>query len=145
LELFEEKFGETWENVLSDSRACNAVEACKRFESSTDDLNKAWNRVSAVKLGSGFYCAKMSVNGKPELYVFNAFFMTMRSKYVGKDKKIRCFVVEWDPHVLSSSSFRRDILGPTDPREARTTKFYSSNDIGSIQQTRYLFITRQIR
>mmetsp|Transcript_3904 Transcript_3904/g.4435 ORF Transcript_3904/g.4435 Transcript_3904/m.4435 type:complete len:112 (+) Transcript_3904:543-878(+) len=60
----------------------------------------------------------MSVNGKPELYVFNAFFMTMRSKYVGKDKKIRCFVVEWDPHVLSSSSFRRDILGPTDPREA---------------------------
>lgn len=56
LELFEETYGESWENVLSDGRACNAVEACKRFECNTDDLNKAWNRVSAVKLGGGFYC-----------------------------------------------------------------------------------------
>lgn len=60
----------------------------------------------------------MSVNGKPELYVFNAFFMTMRSKYVGKDKEIRCYEVEWDPTKLSWSSFRNDILGPTDPNEA---------------------------
>ena len=60
----------------------------------------------------------MSVNGKPELYVFNAFFMTMRSKYVGKDKEIRCYEVEWDPTELSWSSFRNDILGPTDPNEA---------------------------
>jgi len=60
----------------------------------------------------------MSVNGKPELYVFNAFFMTMRAKFVGKDNGIRCFVVEWDPDNLSWSSFRHDILGPTDPNKA---------------------------
>jgi hypothetical protein len=44
--------------------------------------------------------------------------MTMRSKYVGKDKEIRCYEVEWDPTKLSWSSFRNDILGPTDPNEA---------------------------
>ena len=62
--------------------------------------------------------AKLSVNEKPELYVFNAFFMTMRSKFVGKDNAIRCFVVEWDPTALSWSSFRHDVLGPTDPNIA---------------------------
>jgi hypothetical protein len=60
----------------------------------------------------------MSVNRKPELYVFNGFFMAMRSKFIGKDKEIRCYVVEWDPLELSWSSFRCDVLGATDPTEA---------------------------
>mmetsp|Transcript_6498 Transcript_6498/g.15540 ORF Transcript_6498/g.15540 Transcript_6498/m.15540 type:complete len:172 (+) Transcript_6498:138-653(+) len=60
----------------------------------------------------------MSVNDGPELYVFNAFFMNMRSKFVGKENEIRCFVVEWDPSKLSWSSFRHDVLGPTDPNKA---------------------------
>ena len=60
----------------------------------------------------------MSVNDQPELYVFNAFFMSMRSKFVGKENEIRCFVVEWDPDQLSWSSFRHDVLGPTDPNQA---------------------------
>lgn len=60
----------------------------------------------------------MSVNNQPELYVFNAFFMSMRSKFVGKQNDIRCFVVEWDPNQLSWSSFRHDVLGPTDPAKA---------------------------
>jgi hypothetical protein len=60
----------------------------------------------------------MSVNQKPELYVFNAFFMAMRSKFVGDDKEIRCYVVEWDPKELSWSSFRHSVLGPTDPSKA---------------------------
>ena len=60
----------------------------------------------------------MSVNGNPELYVFNAFFMSMRSKFVGKDNEICCFVVKWDPDKLSWSSFRHDVLGPTNPADA---------------------------
>jgi hypothetical protein len=58
LEKFEENFGESWTKVLNDGRAVNALEACKRFECSPDELNKAWNGVSGstVKLGGGFYC-----------------------------------------------------------------------------------------
>lgn len=117
-EAFRETFGEEWDKVLTENRAANAVDACTRFGCSPEELNEAWRGVSAVKFGGGFYCAKMSVNGKPELYVFNAFFMTMRAKFVGKDNGIRCFVVEWDPDNLSWSSFRQDILGPTDPNKA---------------------------
>lgn len=117
-EIFRETFGEEWEKVLEEDRASNAVDACKRFKCSPEELNQAWRSVRAVKFGGGFYCAKLSVNEKPELYVFNAFFMTMRSKFVGKDNAIRCFVVEWDPTALSWSSFRHDVLGPTDPNIA---------------------------
>jgi len=117
-ELFQETFGEQWENVLEEDRASNAVDACKRFRCSPEELNEAWRSARAVKFGGGFYCAKLSVNDNPELYVFNAFFMTMRSKFVGKDNEIRCFVVEWDANKLSWSSFRHDVLGPTDPNQA---------------------------
>lgn len=57
------------------------------------------------------FAGQVSVNGKPELYVFNAFFMTMRSKFVGEGKSIHCYVVEWDPSKLSWAAFRNDILG----------------------------------
>jgi hypothetical protein len=117
-EKFQEAFGESWEQVLKEDRAVNAMEACKRFGCTPEQLNDAWSKVDAVKFGGGFYCAKVSVQRKPELYVFNAFFMAMRSKFVGPDKEIRCYVVEWDPDELSWASFRQNILGPTDPTEA---------------------------
>jgi hypothetical protein len=109
-EKFEASFGESWKNVLKEKRACNAMEACKRFECTPDELNAVWQKAEAVKFGGGFYCAKISVNGKPELYVFNAFFMAMRSNFVGENS-IHCYVVEWDPSILSWSAFRNKVLG----------------------------------
>jgi len=117
-EKFQEAFGESWDQVLREGRAVNAVQACKKFKCTPTQLNDEWSKVSAVKFGGGFYCARMSVNRKPELYVFNGFFMAMRSKFVGDDKEIRCYVVEWDPAELTWSSFRNSVLGPTDPTEA---------------------------
>lgn len=117
-ELFRQTFGEDWQKVLEEERASNALDACKRFQCTPEELNEAWRKADAVKFGGGFYCAKMSVNDNPNLYVFNAFFMTMRSKFIGKENEIHCFEVEWDPNDLSWSSFRHDILGPTDPSNA---------------------------
>lgn len=120
---FEESFGEKWETVLSENRAVNAMEACEQFGIDASSLNDAWGKAEkVVKFGGGFYCGLISsVEGKPALYVFNAFFMSMRSKFVGKETSIHCFEVEWDPNTLSWSSFRNDLLGPTDPSEAPAT------------------------
>lgn len=109
-EKFEDNFGEAWTKVLEERRACNAMEACNRFGCTPEELNSEWQKAEAVKFGGGFYCARMSVHGKPELYVFNAFFMAMRSKFIG-DNSIHCYVVEWDQSTLSWSSFRNEILG----------------------------------
>ncbi len=107
---FEDSFGESWNKVLKENRACNALEACKQFECTPDELNAVWQKAASVKFGGGFYCAKISMNDKPELYVFNAFFMAMRVKFVG-DNSIHCYVVEWDPSRLPWSAFRSKILG----------------------------------
>ena len=55
-ELFQETFGEEWEKVLEENRASNALDACKRFGCSPEELNEAWSSVRAVKFGGGFYC-----------------------------------------------------------------------------------------
>merc|ERR1719384_989664 len=121
VEKFEESFGESWEKVLKENRAANALQACERFGCNSDELNEAWNKAKTVKFGGGFYCGLVCFEGKESLYVFNAFFMQMRSKFVGKEASIHCYEVEWDPSVLSWSNFRNELLGPTDPADAPAT------------------------
>jgi len=55
-ETFRETFGEEWDAVLEENRAANAIDACKRFGCTPEELNQAWNKVSTVKFGGGFYC-----------------------------------------------------------------------------------------
>ena len=116
-EKFQESFGEAWETVLKEDRACNAMDACKRFGCNAEELDAAWGKAkTVVKFGGGFYCGLVSMKSK-ELYVFNAFFMSMRSKFVGEGTSIHCFVVEFSPKTLSWSAFRNNVLGPTDPAD----------------------------
>jgi len=118
VDKFEAKFGEKWDKVLAEGRAVNAMEACAKFNCDAKVLDEAWGKAKVEKFGGGFYCGLVTVGSSTPLYVFNAFFMTMRSKFVGKDTSIHCYVVEWDPAKLSWSSFRGELLGPTDPKEA---------------------------
>merc|ERR1719335_2182107 len=99
----------------------NAKQACEKWSLAADDLDKMWGEAKKnkvlVKLGGGFYCAKLEKNGETA-YVFNGFFMTMRSTYVKEGASIYYFVVEWDPKSLSWADFRGKVLGPTDPADA---------------------------
>ena len=109
---FESEFGETWETVLAEGRAVNAMEACERFGCDADELDTAWGKAEkVVKFGGGFYCGIVSYADKPKLYVFNAFFMSMRSKFVGEGTSIHCYEVQWEPSKLSWEAFRNDLLG----------------------------------
>jgi hypothetical protein len=102
------------------------MDACERFNCSAEELDAAWAKSKkVVKFGGGFYCGLVSMNNL-ELYVFNAFFMTMRSKFVGAGTSIHCFVVEFSPKTLSWQSFRNNVLGPTDPADG---------PVGSLRKT----------
>ena len=123
---FQESFGEAWATVLAENRACNAMEACQVFGCDSQQLDAAWQQSpKVVKFGGGFYCGLVALNGK-ERYVFNAFFMTMRSKFVAPGCSIHYYVVEWDSSKLSWSDFRNVVLGPTDPAEG---------PVGSLRRT----------
>lgn len=107
---FKKEFGESWDTVVKEDRACNAMEACKRFSCNAAQLDEAWGKAAkVVKFGGGFYCGLVKYKTK-ELYVFNAFFMTMRSKFVGPDNSIHCYEVSFSPKTVSWEAFRQGKL-----------------------------------
>jgi len=129
---FEGAFEEKWETVVAEGRAFNALEFSKNFAQFQEAgaLDTAWDATSVdkktrVKLGGGFYCGQIEVEGVKN-YTFNAFFMTMRGKFTVRDAEhsnpepdsnpdpdpgpnpdqapgtsIHYYVVEFDPKKLS--------------------------------------------
>jgi nucleoside diphosphate kinase len=118
---FKQAFGVEWEDTLKSGKAVNAMDACAKFGCTADELNKAWAAAKKanklVKFGGGFYCGLVNYKGK-ELYVFNGFFMSMRSAFTAPGKEIHYYTVEWEPEKLSWEDFRGKLLGPTDPKDA---------------------------
>jgi len=119
---FEKAFGLTWDDALKKGIVVNAMDACKELACSADELDSAWAAAKKnnklVKFGGGFYCGLVEMAGKKPLYVFNGFFMTMRSKFTAPGQSIHYYTVEWDESKLSWEDFRGKVLGPTDPKEA---------------------------
>lgn len=123
-EKFKGCFGEEWSAVVAEGRAFNALEFKNKFAAFQEEgaLDKAWDATNVdaktrVKLGGGFYCGQIEVDGV-KYYTFNAFFMTMRGKFTSPGTSIHYYVVEFDPAALSWADFRGKVLGPTDPKDA---------------------------
>merc|ERR1719382_1676102 len=119
---FKDKFGLDWDDVVKDGKALNAMDACSKFEIDAEALDKMWAACKKagdlVKFGGGFYCGKFTIDGKGTFYVFNGFFMSMRSKFVEPGASIYYYVVEWDASKIAWADFRGKVLGPTDPATA---------------------------
>lgn len=83
-------------------------------------LDALWAKTNKIKFGGGFYCGEIQRenDNKRSIFVFNAFFMTMRNNFVAPSASIHYYVVEFDPDVLSWNDFRGKVLGPTDPKTA---------------------------
>ena len=119
---FEAQFGLTWEAALAAGNVYNAMDACALLGITADEMDAQWGvckkAKKLVKFGGGFYCGLVEIEGKPSLYVFNGFFMSMRSKFTAPGVSIYYYTVEWDEAALSWADFRGQLLGPTDPVEA---------------------------
>lgn len=119
---FEAQFGLTWEAALAAGNVYNAMDACALLGITADEMDAQWGickkAKKLVKFGGGFYCGLIEIEGKPSLYVFNGFFMSMRSKFTAPGVSIYYYTVEWDSAAMSWSDFRGKLLGPTDPADA---------------------------
>ena len=120
---FKDAFGLEWSEALQQGKAYNAIDACAYLGVDSNGLDEAWAKCKKanklIKFGGGFYCGLIdTIPGKDPIYVFNGFFMSMRSKFVAPGTSIHYYVVEWNPSDLSWSDFRGKVLGPTDPAEA---------------------------
>jgi len=121
--IFQQTFGISWKEALEKNKCFNAMDACKELNVDAEGLEKrSRGAKKSVKFGGGFYCAEMEKpNDGGSIYVFNAFFMSMRSQFVEKGKQIKWFVVEFDDEKLKWEDFRGKVLGPTDPKKAPET------------------------
>eukprot|EP01038_Epipyxis_sp_PR26KG_P006788 gene6788-9298_t len=117
-EKFLSSFGISWEKALSDGVVYNAIEACSYLGVDATGLDELWGTCKKVKFGGGFYCGLLAIEGKTPIYVFNGFFMSMRSKFVAHGTSIHYYVVEFSPSLLEWKNFRAQVLGPTDPFSA---------------------------
>jgi hypothetical protein len=107
---FQEAFGISWKDALASGRVFNALDGCKELGITADEMDKAWGAAkkagNLVKFGGGFYCGKVEIEGKEPCYIFNGFFMSMRSKFTAPGLTIHYYVVEWDSDALAWSDFR---------------------------------------
>lgn len=119
---FEEFFGQSWAEALEQEKVFNAIDACSKFECDAAQLERAWRQCEpnkkVIKFGGGFYCGLVEMDGKEPLYVFNAFFMAMRSQFIGESNSIHVYSVDWDPAQLAWKDFRGSLIGATDPSKA---------------------------
>jgi len=117
-QMFKDKFGVEWDEVLKKGLAYNAVDGAKKLgDLDAFQLEAKWRETkkagTMVKFGGGFYCALIE-----GIYVFNGFFMSMKNAYVKPGNRIVAYSVTWDQSKCSWEDFRSKVLGPTDPTKA---------------------------
>ena len=122
VDKFEAQFGLGWDEALAAGNVYNAMDGCEVLGITADEMDAEWAKCKKakklVKFGGGFYCGLIEMEGKPAIYVFNGFFMSMRAKFTVPGESIYYYTVEWEPDTLSWADFRGKVLGPTDPAEA---------------------------
>ena len=84
-EKFEGQFGVGWQAALDAGDVYNAMDACAELGLDADGLDAEWGKAKKagklIKFGGGFYCGLIEIAGKKPIYVFNGFFMTMRTEF----------------------------------------------------------------
>jgi len=82
---FKDQFGLEWDEALKNGNVYNAMDGCAKLEIDADEMDKQWGickkAKKLVKFGGGFYCGLIEMEGKEPVYVFNGFFMSMRTNH----------------------------------------------------------------
>lgn len=118
---FRDFFGIDYSVALQQKKVWNALDLCKKFSLSAEQLDALWKKAESekdqvIKIGGGFYCGYLS---DLNVYVMNGFFMSMRSQFVKPNTSIHLFEVEWESNQMKWEDFRHKFLGVTDPSKAQ--------------------------
>lgn len=115
---FEKLFKVSWEHALEKGLVFNAADAAAKLGIAPLALSEKFDKTkrgeSQVKFGGGFYVGKID-----DVFVVNGFYTRMRSKYTTAGTSIFYYEVEWNAAHLSWASFRGEVIGATNPKEAK--------------------------
>merc|ERR1711881_770194 len=93
---FEGQFGLTWQAALDSGKVYNAMDGCEKLGINADEMDAQWGickkAKKLIKFGGGFYCGLIEMDGKESIYVFNGFFMSMRTKFTAPGLSIHYYL-----------------------------------------------------
>jgi len=117
-----ERFFVGYETMLDEAIAAGevytAVTAMEALDVSPTELLNRCLAAGYEKLRSGLYCARLETADGNAAYVLNGFYARMREKFVALGVVVHCFVVRFDENELPWSSFRNNVIGATQPKDA---------------------------
>ena len=105
-------------DALASGKVLNAMDGCAKLGLDADQMDAEWAKTKAARSSCSSAAASImavEVAGKDPLYIFNGFFMAMRSKFSKPGTSIHYYVVEGEPAAMSWADFHGKVLGPTDP------------------------------
>jgi len=112
---FEQLFNQPWDKLLSEGKIRSAAEILDRFPISPNKLGEKWMLSQSKKIrSSGFYIAKMNINGD-DYYVINGFYPQLREKYISSNSRIHIITVNFPS--MDWIDFRK-LVGATNPKSA---------------------------
>jgi hypothetical protein len=96
-------FNIDWDSQIASGNIYNGFELIEKFRISPVDLNEIWMKAQTI-------------NGK-NIFVTNAFYPAIQTKYTNKDSGIIALSIEL-PKNMSWNDFR-ELIGSTDPKKAK--------------------------
>ncbi|CCW66893.1 unnamed protein product [Phytomonas sp. Hart1] len=123
LEMFERNYDISWENAVADGLVWFATNLLRFFTWITPcELFELWNaQPCKIKLTSGAHVSQLFIGPPNEgtcYFVVNGFYPYLRELFLSPGSMTKCYIISWPESVLSWSSFRKDVIGCTDPSKA---------------------------
>mmetsp|Transcript_37716 Transcript_37716/g.87598 ORF Transcript_37716/g.87598 Transcript_37716/m.87598 type:complete len:326 (+) Transcript_37716:75-1052(+) len=115
---FLQLFGLSWDDALSQGLVFNAADAAEKLGLAPLEVSAKFDKLKKgedqIKFGGGFYVGKVD-----DIYIVNGFYTRMRAKFTTPGTCIHYFEVEWEPRTLPWATFRAELVGSTNPAEAK--------------------------
>ena len=112
VDKFKEFFGVDWDEAVEAGKVLNAKDSCGKLQIDADAMNEMWEKTK--KDEKRFYCASLPC-GEDQIYAFNGFFMSMRSKFVAEGVSIYYYLVNWESSACVWEDFRHDAMPQSKP------------------------------
>jgi len=114
-DAFATTYGIDWESALP-SMMSNP-EALDKLGVDGASLETMWRTGVTCKLAPGTYVSRLE-GPSDTIFTVNGFYPAMRQAFVAEGAEVRYLVCEFDEAKLSWQSFRRDVIGATNPADA---------------------------
>lgn len=115
---FAARYGVSFQDAVAAGRVHSAATALEALGVSPAELLTRCMSAGYEKLGSGLYAAQLEMSSGHPMYVLNGFYARMREKFTTPGAVVHWFIVRFKTEALSWQSFRREVVGATNPAAA---------------------------